>query len=106
MKKFTEIDLGYNDAANYRNAPRKRDMFNSVFVQDDYLRDLLREDTFFLIGDKGTGKTAYATYLENNTTKNTVSKIIDIGQTDYREFMKLHQKGYLQMCVAPLFPSP
>ena len=63
MKALSEIDLGYGDATNYRNNKRMTQMFNDIFVKDENLERLLREDSFFLIGEKGTGKTAYATFL-------------------------------------------
>lgn len=59
MKKYTELKLGYNDAVNYQNRHNKF-MFNEIFIKDNNLERLISPDTYFLIGDKGTGKTAYA----------------------------------------------
>ena len=72
MKKFKELDFGYGDAANYRNSRKYKDYFSKVFVRDEKLDRLMREDTYFLIGDKGTGKTAYAVFLENQEYQNTL----------------------------------
>ena len=97
MKKIRELDLGYGDAANYRNSRKYRDFFSKIFVRDEKLDRLMREDTYFLIGDKGTGKTAYAVFLENQEYQNTQSKIINLNSTDYRIFMNLRKLGFLQL---------
>lgn len=97
MKKFQELDFGYGDAANYRNSKKYREFFSQIFVKDGKLDRLMREDTYFLIGDKGTGKTAYAVFLENQEYKNTQSKIINLSSTDYRIFMNLRKLGFLQL---------
>ena len=91
MKKFGELDFGYGDAASYRNSRRYRDFFSKVFVKDEKLDQLMRDDSYFLIGDKGTGKTAYAVYLENNTYQNTKSRIVNMESTDYRIFQNLRK---------------
>ena len=97
MKKIYELDFGYGDAANYRNSRKYKDFFSTIFVKDEKLERLMREDTYFLIGDKGTGKTAYAVFLENNDYQNTQSKIINLSSTDYRIFMNLRKLGFLQL---------
>ena len=97
MKKLTELDFGYGDAATYRNSRRYRDFFSKVFVKDEKLDQLMREDTYFLIGDKGTGKTAYAVFLENKEYQNTQSRIINMESTDYRVFLNLRKLGFLQL---------
>lgn len=97
MKLLSDINLGYNDATSYKNNRLSRDMFEKVFVKDDNFERLMRPDTYFLIGDKGTGKTAYAVFLENKEHKNTKSKVIDIASTDYGIFIRLQKLGFLQL---------
>lgn len=97
MKSFAEIDFGYGDAANYKNNRRYKELFSRVFVKDEKLDRLMREDTYYLIGDKGTGKTAYSVFLENNEYQNTQSKVIDLASTDYKIFMNLRKLGFLQL---------
>ena len=65
MKKISELDLGFNNAENYRKKENKN-LFNQIFVKNYFLDDLLKPSKYFLIGEKGTGKTAYAVYLSNN----------------------------------------
>jgi hypothetical protein len=97
MKSIKDLDFGYGDAASYRNSRRYRDFFSEVFVRDEKLEQLMRDDTYFLIGDKGTGKTAYAVFLENNLYKNTKSLIVNMESTDYRIFLTLRKLGFLQL---------
>lgn len=97
MKSFLEIDFGYGDAANYKHNRKYMDLFSEVFVKDEKLERLMREDTYYLIGDKGTGKTAYSVFLENNNYQNTQSKVIDLASTDYKIFMNLRRLGFIQL---------
>ncbi len=97
MLSLSEIHFGSNDAINYRNNNRTKDMFNSIFVKDEKLDRLMLEDKYFLVGEKGTGKTAYATFLENNEYQGTLSKVVEIGSTDYSIFMKLKKMELIQL---------
>ena len=97
MKNIKDLDFGYGDAASYRNSRRYRDFFSKIFVKDEKLEQLMRDDTYFLIGDKGTGKTAYAVFLENNLYENTKSQIVNMESTDYRVFLELRKLGFLQL---------
>lgn len=97
MKSLSEIDLGYGDATNYRKNKRMASMFNEIFVKDRNLEKLIYEDSYFLIGEKGTGKTAYATFLENREYKNTSTKVYEISSTDFQIFLRIQKSGYLQL---------
>lgn len=97
MKAFSAIDLGYGDAANYKNNRKYKDLFSNVFVRDEKLDRLMRDDTYYLIGDKGTGKTAYSVFLENNEYQNTQSKVVNLEATDYKIFLNLRRLGFLQL---------
>lgn len=97
MKAFAEIDLGYGDAANYKHNRKYKELFSKVFVKDEKLDRLMREDTYYLIGDKGTGKTAYSVFLENSEYQNTQSKVINLEATDYKIFLNLRKLGFLQL---------
>ena len=97
MKAFSQIDFGYGDAANYKNNRKYKEFFSKVFVKDEKLERLMREDTYYLIGDKGTGKTAYSVFLENNEYQNTQSRVINLEATDYKIFLNLKKLGFLQL---------
>ncbi len=97
MKSIKDLDFGYGDAASYRKSRKYREFFSKTFVKDEKLEQLMRDDTYFLIGDKGTGKTAYAVFLENNIYENTKSVIVNMESTDYRVFLNLRKLGFLQL---------
>lgn len=96
MKPFIELDLGYGDAENYNRSENKAQL-NQIFVRNRYLDNLMRYSTYFLIGEKGTGKTAYAVYLANNDHSNTISEIKFIRETDYDKFIALKNSNNLAL---------
>ena len=65
MKPIRELVFGFADAENYKRRENK-DLLNKIFIKDDHLEKLLRPEICFLVGEKGTGKTAYSIYLSNN----------------------------------------
>lgn len=96
MKPFNKLDLGFGDAENYQHNDNK-EKFNQIFVRNDFLENLMKLSTYFLIGEKGTGKTAYAVYLANNDYKNTISDIKFIRETDYDKFIYLKESNNLRL---------
>lgn len=91
MKTIKELKLGFSDAQNYSQRKNKK-FFNDIFVKNTFLDSLLDDNIYFLIGEKGTGKTAYATYLSNNSYKNTRGLTTFINATDYEKFYTLKQQ--------------
>lgn len=96
MKKYCELDLGFADAANYRTRQNK-DLFHRFFVLNENLEKLLKPNIYFLIGGKGTGKTAFSTYLSNTEYKNTSAKTIFISETEYEKFVSLRTSKNLML---------
>ncbi|MCB9150442.1 MAG: funZ protein [Caldilineaceae bacterium] len=96
MKKFSELNLGFSDAENYKRRENKH-FFNSIFVRSDILDRICDQRTFFLIGEKGTGKTAYAVYLANNTHRNTSAILSYIRETEYQQFVNLKEQNHLAL---------
>jgi adenylate kinase family enzyme len=96
MRHIRDLKLGFNDAENYRRKDEK-DFFNRIFLRDDALDKTCQESTFFLCGEKGTGKTAYAVFLANNDYKNTVSRLVYIRETDYKKFVDMRRNQHLAL---------
>ena len=95
MKKpLSDLNLGFTNAENYRKRENK-ELLNKYFVQDEYLDKVLNSNIYFLIGEKGTGKTAYATFLRNHDYKNHRSAIFDVRQTEYQKFLELKKTQHL-----------
>lgn len=87
-----DLNLGFSDAQNYTQRGNKK-MLSEVFVKNEYLEELLKPSKFYLIGEKGTGKTAYAAYLSNFETEEQKSCLKFISGTDYEKFYEL-KKGH------------
>lgn len=96
MKSFKSLNLGFLDAENYLERDNKT-FFNKIFLKDENLDNLLRSSTYFLIGEKGTGKTAYSVFLSNGEYKETRSVIKYIRETDYTKFVELKRQKNLSL---------
>lgn len=66
-------------------------------MRNQYLDELLNHNVYFLIGEKGTGKIAYATYLGNNNYKNTKAAVAFLSSTDYEKFYALKKNNNLEL---------
>lgn len=96
MKTINQLKLGFNDAENYKKRENK-DLFNKIFVKNYYLENLLDSNKYFLIGEKGTGKTAYSVFLTNNSYQGNICKLNYIRETDYQKFITLKKNKHLEL---------
>jgi hypothetical protein len=96
MKPIRDLYFGFNDAENYKR-PENKAIFDRFFLRTEEFQDIFKASTNFLIGEKGTGKTAYATYIVNNETFNTLGFLNFIRETDYQKFIKLKSDNHLQL---------
>ncbi len=96
MKDFTKLNLGFSDAENYKKKENK-EVFNKYFIRNDELYSILKSTNYFIVGDKGTGKTAYSLYLANNEFGNTNSSLSYIRETEYVKFIKLKKDKHLTL---------
>ncbi|QPN32125.1 P-loop ATPase, Sll1717 family [Diaphorobacter sp. JS3051] len=91
---LSQLREPYNDAVNYRSRTQ-REFFQRIFLQTDALTKILEPQVFFLMGEKGSGKTAYATYLETHKTNDHRCKLTTMTETQYRRFVELKRQGKL-----------
>ena len=96
MKSVKDLELGFSDAQNYTEKEHKQ-MFNEIFIKNLFLDQIIKSNIYFLIGEKGTGKTAYAVYLNNNNYKDNKSILSFIAATDYEKFYTLKKKKQLEL---------
>jgi hypothetical protein len=94
VKPLSSLDLGYSDAENYKLRQNK-DLFNRVFFRNEPLNGLCDDTTYFLVGEKGTGKTAYAVYLANNDYQKISGSLVYIRETEYQKFLALKKQNQL-----------
>lgn len=88
------MEYMFPDAENYRRREFK-ESFNRSFLTDSYVDDILKPEKSFLMGEKGTGKTAYAVYLSNNDYKKHKSEVKFIRETEYQKFVVLKKEKHL-----------
>lgn len=91
MLKVSALNLGFSDAENYRRREQK-DFLNKIFFDDNIMSRILSQHISFLIGEKGTGKTTYATYISNNCLNDTKANLTFLRETDFQKFMVLKQE--------------
>lgn len=96
MRKINDLSFGFRDAENYKKR-ENRAFFNDVFLRTHSLGELCRQSTYFLVGEKGTGKTAYAIYLANNHYKNNFATLRYIRETEYHKFLELKKSKNLNL---------
>lgn len=96
MKLVKDIELGFADAENYKRRENK-ELLNRVFIRDTHLDKLCEPNISFLIGEKGTGKTAYSIFLTNNNYKDTVSTTRYVRETEYQKFISLKREKHLSL---------
>ena len=96
MKPVKDLWMGYRDAESYK-VRSKKDIFNRIFIRTPELDRLCEEDVYFLIGEKGTGKTAYAVYLSNMEYRGIVASLRYIRETEYSKFVTLKQEKHLSL---------
>ena len=60
MKKIQELQQVKGDAYDYYIAGNEdTDLFEKIFLVDDIVEEICKPDKYFLIGEKGSGKTAF-----------------------------------------------
>ena len=96
MKLIKDLYFGFNDAENYKR-PENKPLFDKYFLRTDEFMNIYKPSTNFIIGEKGTGKTAYATYVTNNVSFDTKGFLNFIRETDYHKFIKLKIDNHLQL---------
>lgn len=88
---ISDLDFGYNDAVTYKNKHYK-DMFTKIFIRTSNLEEIKKPTAYFIIGEKGYGKTALSVFMSNNSIDNTFSTTISLGSTDYTDFITLKKQ--------------
>lgn len=96
MLKIKELVLGYSDAENYKRRENKG-LLSDIFIKTSALEKLCQPATTFLVGDKGTGKTAYAVFMSNTDYKDNVGSIRYIRETEYQKFITLKNEKHLNL---------
>ncbi len=92
-KNFNELFLKCHDASVFQEK-NNFDTLSKVYFDDNHSNQILKQDQYFIIGEKGTGKTIIAQYLSNIRKEKNCS-IVDFSTLDFEIFRKLSNDGYL-----------
>ncbi|MBK8631839.1 MAG: funZ protein [Sphingomonadales bacterium] len=92
MLSVPQLNLGSIDAINYKTKD-EREFFAKIIYKEEFLHKILEKKKYFLIGEKGTGKSSYSVFLHNSDYRNTLSRAVSLSQTDYRRFISMSTMG-------------
>jgi hypothetical protein len=96
MRLVKDLETGFSDAENYKRR-ENRELLNKLFIRNAYLDELCEPNVAFLVGEKGTGKTAYSIYLSNNNYHDNLASTRYIRETDYQKFVSLKREKHLAL---------
>ena len=86
MIPIERLKFGFPDARQYQS-PLEIERFKTIYFPDSQqINKLKSEPVHFVIGDKGTGKTALATYFINGLDDDTVGQSIFLQKEDFSRF--------------------
>lgn len=94
MKEFQKIFLKCHDA-NVFSDKANHEVLSKIFYDDRNSKAILERGNFFLIGEKGTGKTIIAQYL-SNIRQDKNCHTLDFSQIDFEPFRKMSEAGLLK----------
>lgn len=98
MKAINELQQIKGDAYEYYNSSMQQDnLFEKIFLVDEIMDEIKSPDKYFVIGEKGSGKTAYAVYLSRHPSTDLKSKIKMVENTVYDKFVTMKQNKSLDM---------
>lgn len=92
--KFTELELPFDEAENYLSRSNKSKL-TEFFYQGEYFEKVKADTTYYIIGEKGSGKTAYSVYFCNNTVERIRSKRYVISVDEYSKIIRMKCEGKL-----------
>jgi len=92
MKIVKSLNIPFNDAIDY-NDPDKIEEFVRQYNVTSAVNKLDQPNTYFVIGEKGTGKTAITLYYVTNNNHGRKQKFIPLSETFYQRFIYLKKNG-------------
>lgn len=95
---FSDLFLKCHDASVF-SEKNHFDVLSKVYFDDNHSKQVLKQDQYFIIGEKGTGKTMIAQYL-SNIRQDLNCSIVDFSTIDFNTFRKLNDEGYLKFIQA------
>lgn len=98
MKKIENLKKIKGDAYEYYNSNEVEfELFNKVFLADKIVDEIKNPSKYFIIGEKGSGKTAYSVYFAKKNIDGIESKIKFVQNTVYDKFIRMKNNKSLDM---------
>jgi hypothetical protein len=95
-KAIRDLHFGFADAQNYKDG-QDSSHFEASFLADRHLEQLKAPNVYFLIGEKGTGKTAYAIYLTYFSKGTYNADTAFVQPTDYTDLLAASKEANLSV---------
>lgn len=80
---LNRLQFGHADAGQYLNSP-DMELFHRFYLAHPQIDKLTNSPCYFLVGEKGTGKTSIATYYSNWPSEKAVGHRVFIEKEDFR----------------------
>ena len=98
MKKIEELQQIKGDAYDYYIARNDdSDLFEKIFLVDEIIDEIRRPDKYFLVGEKGSGKTAYSVYMSKSDKVDCSCAISLVENTLYQRFLNMKRQKALEL---------
>ena len=94
MPKIDQLIEPSIDAIDY-NSKEKRPFFFKTYHSTEYLEKACQGNCYYLVGEKGSGKTALAFHIQTAAPNNIRANLISISETQYKRFILLKESGKL-----------
>lgn len=97
MKFIENLVIPKNDAVMYNDSQEKVG-FLSLYNKTHFYDELMKDSCFYIIAEKGSGKTALALFFANDIdiTSTVNSKLVPINAVDYNRFIQMKIKKKLE----------
>lgn len=98
VKKIDDLKQIKGDAYDYYiSGGEDVDLFEKIFLVDDIVDEILKPDKYFLIGEKGSGKTAYSVYMSKSDNIDSFCTISLVENTLYQRFLNMKNQRSLEL---------
>ena len=98
MKEIQELQQIKGDAYDYYIAgSEEADLFEKIFLVDEIVDEICKPDKYFLVGEKGSGKTAYSVYMSKTKNINCFCSISLVENTLYQRFLSMKNQKVLEL---------
>ncbi|QNO17676.1 P-loop ATPase, Sll1717 family [Caproicibacterium amylolyticum] len=93
-KNFSEITIPFEEAENYFK-PSNKEKLNTFFYKDKNYEKIIQDTTYYILGDKGSGKTTYAAYFCNGFRDGIKSSRYVLSVDDYGKIITMKKEKQL-----------